>query len=645
MKPLFNVLAVFKNEARALPEWIEHYLEQGADKIILINNNSTDNWEERCKPYMHHSHVIFREDNRKWAQVEIYNDTFKDIGHESIFLLVCDLDEFMYAQNNYKTIKDYLHYAKKMDIRGCIKIPWKNFGSSGHKKHPKGGIVKNFTYRKHYNEKSVTNVKYICRTKDVASLGVHLPKLVNGNYYNTSLEITDNQPIVLIDEEILKFESLVINHYAIQSEEYFREVKMTRGDAHNPRAEKVRNMRYFEAYDVNQLLDEALFCLASEKRIKQKKRISLEKFYPSMPDSADNSARSTRFDSRQVTDKKACVKLVAIAKDEGAYIPQWIYHHFSQGIDLIEIHINNTTDNSLKICKKISKNDKRLTYFKGDKLFRKCQSIGKNYQEAAYNQSYKRSLRCHDNATHLLFLDLDEYLINRQQKKCIMDLIHAHPEADVISLLWYFETWDNNKKTFANPILSNAEGIRNPHVKSLVKVSRKVKSCRHHNARFKDNYSPTNFLSDTNIKLVEGENSYHMRALVNNEVLHNLDKQETEGWAVLHCVYRSETEYLASLIRARAHNNHSDPIKDNRWGLKNPAGDIIPLSRTKSKILYQINYAIFLVKHRLFNELRRAQEKVINRRQRLNELLNSQPDIVVKYSKVFAGTQYQINDQ
>ena len=172
-----------------------------------------------------------------------------------------------------------------------------------------------------------------------------------------------------------------------------------------------------------------------------------------------------------------------------------------------------------------------------------------------------------------------------------------------------------------------------------------MKSCRHHNARFKDNYSPTNFLSDTNIKLVEGENSYHMRALVNNEVLHNLAKQETEGWAVLHCVYRSETEYLASLIRARAHNNHSDPIKDNRWGLKNPAGDIIPLSRTKSKILYQINYAIFLVKHRLFNELRRAQEKVINRRQRLNELLNSQPDIVVKYSKVFAGTQYQINDQ
>jgi len=43
------------------------------------------------------------------------------------------------------------------------------------------------------------------------------------------------------------------------------------------------------------------------------------------------------------------VKLVAIAKDEAPYIPQWIYHHLSIGIDLIEIHINNTTDNSLNI--------------------------------------------------------------------------------------------------------------------------------------------------------------------------------------------------------------------------------------------------------------------------------------------------------
>ena len=40
------------------------------------------------------------------------------------------------------------------------------------------------------------------------------------------------------------------------------------------------------------------------------------------------------------------IKLVAIAKNEAPYIPLWAFHHFQIGIDLIEIHINNTDDNS-----------------------------------------------------------------------------------------------------------------------------------------------------------------------------------------------------------------------------------------------------------------------------------------------------------
>ena len=46
------------------------------------------------------------------------------------------------------------------------------------------------------------------------------------------------------------------------------------------------------------------------------------------------------------------IKLVAIAKNEAPYIPLWAFHHFRIGIDLIEIHINNTDDNSIRICKK-----------------------------------------------------------------------------------------------------------------------------------------------------------------------------------------------------------------------------------------------------------------------------------------------------
>ena len=57
---------------------------------------------------------------------------------------------------------------------------------------------------------------------------------------------------------------------------------------------------------------------------------------------------------------KAKVKLVAIAKNEAAYLPQWIHHHFSIGFNEIEIFINDTTDNSVARVRKRMKLSTRV---------------------------------------------------------------------------------------------------------------------------------------------------------------------------------------------------------------------------------------------------------------------------------------------
>ena len=43
----FGVIGIFKNEAMGIREWIEHYKWQGVDEILLLDNNSTDNWREK----------------------------------------------------------------------------------------------------------------------------------------------------------------------------------------------------------------------------------------------------------------------------------------------------------------------------------------------------------------------------------------------------------------------------------------------------------------------------------------------------------------------------------------------------------------------------------------------------------------------
>ena len=41
-----SVLSIFKNEATNFEEWINHYLiNQQVDRIILIDNGSTDDWK------------------------------------------------------------------------------------------------------------------------------------------------------------------------------------------------------------------------------------------------------------------------------------------------------------------------------------------------------------------------------------------------------------------------------------------------------------------------------------------------------------------------------------------------------------------------------------------------------------------------
>ena len=65
-----------------------------------------------------------------------------------------------------------------------------------------------------------------------------------------------------ISEDSLEQDPVHLNHYAIQSESLFRNVKMTRGDVSSAEYANTRDMSYFKCYDINQIQDQEL----AEKR-------------------------------------------------------------------------------------------------------------------------------------------------------------------------------------------------------------------------------------------------------------------------------------------------------------------------------------------------------------------------------------------
>ncbi|MFZ9463128.1 MAG: glycosyltransferase family 2 protein [Vulcanococcus sp.] len=103
------VLALFKNEAHALAEWVEHYAGEGATAIHLVNNNSDDDYRRVLTPHLRSGLVVLHDDDRLHAQRRIYNEHLQRLRHQCDWLLVCDLDEFLYARGGHANTLAYLN--------------------------------------------------------------------------------------------------------------------------------------------------------------------------------------------------------------------------------------------------------------------------------------------------------------------------------------------------------------------------------------------------------------------------------------------------------------------------------------------------------------------------------------------------------
>jgi len=105
----------------------------------------------------------------------------------------------------------------------------------------------------------VSNNKILCKTiirsKYLVNLAVHIQQCNKSAFQITSdnkylNNLVDNT-YININEDILKNSNLHLNHYPIQSVEFFQKIKMTRGDATNIKLNNYRNMKYFYNYDKN----------------------------------------------------------------------------------------------------------------------------------------------------------------------------------------------------------------------------------------------------------------------------------------------------------------------------------------------------------------------------------------------------------
>lgn len=224
----FSVLAIFKNETMNLKEWIEHYFWQGAEHLYLIDNDSTDNPITILEPYIKQGKITYFFLTKKWKQLEYYRLVYNMIkkNKETYWLCITDLDEFWYSPN--ELLVNRLH---KMENYSAIHSNWLMFGSDGHIVHPES--IRKCIVKREPKHHILT--KFIIKVSNVnaENFDIHTCNVPN--------KITENN-------------SIRLNHYPIQSLEFFQKVKMTRGACDSQTFENIRDMKYFNDYDQNKTI-------------------------------------------------------------------------------------------------------------------------------------------------------------------------------------------------------------------------------------------------------------------------------------------------------------------------------------------------------------------------------------------------------
>ncbi|CAA0333277.1 conserved hypothetical protein [Alteromonas alvinellae] len=242
-------------------------------------------------------------------------------------------------------------------------------------------------------------------------------------------------------------------------------------------------------------------------------------------------------------------KIIAVAKDEGAYLAEWIFHHLYKGFDEIEILINRTTDNSREIVERISKRFPQVSYTNSDFVDWVPGSANKKFQYLAYANALERTLNDTNKCvTHIMFLDIDEFWVHEDVSVTISDYLGTVPQGEGVSFSWLNEY----PKANAFEMLDNTFiGERSRLVKSIFPVTNGIKKVRLHQPLLKQNryinVDTTPWEEDPNI-------SEHSKKSIYSPAF------------ICHRLFRSPMEYVSTLATGRM-SGAEIPFKTNRHGL------------------------------------------------------------------------------
>jgi hypothetical protein len=221
------IMAIIKNEAPYLKEWIEYHRIVGIEKFILYDNESNDNTKEILEPYIDTGIVDYTYYPGYKMQILANNDAINKWKKRIKFIAMIDADEFIVPVQNDTIIQVLNDVEEKMKARkklfvGLV-IKWVNYGFNGHYSKPDGLVTENYKKSDGISlcHKTIINPRMVIRYQ------VH-----DGIYLLSYFGVDENEKKItgFIEPTMATVNKIRINHYFTKSYEEFK-IKHSKGDA------------------------------------------------------------------------------------------------------------------------------------------------------------------------------------------------------------------------------------------------------------------------------------------------------------------------------------------------------------------------------------------------------------------------------
>jgi Glycosyltransferase family 92 len=218
-----SVMAILKDEAPNMEEWLCHHMAIGVDHFFLYDNGSTDELHEVLKPYADHGVVTTIYFPLRGLQRDANNHVVRFFGDTTEWIAYVDIDEFLVPERD-ESISSVM--ARYPDAEQVL-VSRKEFCYAGHRTPAEGLVTESYReYSENVPRMGTSEIlaKPIIRPRGVARVGVHNAFTVHGRTVNTAGRPTSEEASVIEDPS---YANLQMNHYFTKSRAEF-EAKRSR---------------------------------------------------------------------------------------------------------------------------------------------------------------------------------------------------------------------------------------------------------------------------------------------------------------------------------------------------------------------------------------------------------------------------------